>query len=305
MKQYTTEEKQAYIENRNKELHNKIYSYAEELTKLTNETQFNTKFNEYIEMTKKFWHYSVGNQILIIIQCPNASQVAGFYTWKDVGRTVKAGARAIWILAPQIYKEREKTITTNTDTGEIKEEQIELFDGGFITGFKSVPVFDISQTEGKEIPQPQDHRTHTNNRPELLKKLEQLLNSKNIPLIYKELTENLNGFTDGKTIIINSNISIDDRFQTGIHEYLHYIEHFKPNEKITKQQVEVEAEATSYIISRILGMETKSYNYIALYNPDGKLILKSLERISNAVKRIFTELEGVKIECEQVVMATC
>jgi hypothetical protein len=125
-----------------------------------------------------------------------------------------------------------------------------------------------------------------------------MLKKKGIELEYKPFKDALHGFTNGKKITINSNHSIDDKFQTGIHEYLHFTKHFKEPGKLnnkdngfTKDELEIQAESCSYIVSRILGMKSKSYNYIALYNGDGKKILKALNNINKAIKELIIDLE--------------
>ncbi len=278
-----------------KELQNKINEFAKELCKLTNEIKFNEKFLKFIDFQKKFWNYSLYNQILINLQYPNASYIAGFKKWKELNRNVKAGSKAIWILAPQIYKneyDKEQVIITFKDNGKIEFIDIDVIvsDQPYLTGFKSVPVFDVSQTKGEKLPDV-DYRLHTNDRPELLDKYEKMLKDKGIILVYKPLSMTCDGFTDGKKIIVNSNNSIDDKFQTGIHEYLHFTNHFKSKDNgFTRDELEIQAEACSYIVCRFLGIRSKGYNYIALYNSDSKKILQALKNINRAIKDIIIEL---------------
>lgn len=290
MKKYTKEEREEYVKKRNQELQNKIYSFAEELAKLTDETKFNKKFIEFLEFKKKFWRYSIYNQILINIQCPNATYVTGFRKWSDMGRTVNAGEKAIYILCPMFYPDKELTILTYANTGKTEFKKVDIAE--FITGFKSVPVFDVSQTHGKELPK-LEYELNTDEHPDLLKQAETVIREQGINLLYKPLENGHFGYTDGKTIVINKNISTDDKLHTIIHERLHFMKHFTEDRKnTTKKQRETEAEATSYIVCRLLGIKpSKSYNYLALYNSDSKLILESLNRIDHAIKQLFKELE--------------
>lgn len=290
MKNYTSQEKARFVKNRNKELQNKIYKFAEELAKETDKAKFNEKFIEFIEFSKKFWRYSFGNKILISIQKPNASFVAGFRKWKELGRFVKKGEKGIWILCPTFYPEKEKVLLINGETGEQEEKEITIND--FVTGYIGVSVFDVSQTKGDKIPT-LEYELNSNKHPELLKKAEQILSNNGITLIYKKLGKTCFGQTDGKTIVVNSDISTDDKLHTIIHERLHFMKHFTEERKnTTKKQRETEAEATSYIVCRLLNIQpSKSYNYLALYNSDSKLILDRLNRIDKAIKQLFKELE--------------
>jgi len=291
MKRYTPKEKAEYVKSRNKELKSKIYQFAQELAEETDKAKFNKKFIEFIEFSKKFWRYSLGNKILISIQKPNASYVAGFRKWKELGRFVKKGEKGIWILCPTFYPKKEKVIFTN-EKGEQEEKEISVNDCDFVTGYIGVSVFDVSQTEGDKIPT-LEYAINTNKHPELLKKAEMVLAENNITLIYRKMEKTTFGLTDGKTITVNSEISTDDKLHTILHERLHYIKHFNEDrQKYTKKQKETEAEATSYIVCRLLDITpSKSYNYLALYNSDSKFILDSLNRIDRAIKELFKELE--------------
>ena len=91
----------------------------------------------HLDVQSRFHHYSFGNVVLIAAQRPGASQVAGFRSWLKLGRNVRKGEKAIWILAPMGVRKTEED-----DSGEAR----------VIVGFKYVPVFDISQTEGAELP---------------------------------------------------------------------------------------------------------------------------------------------------------
>lgn len=284
---------------KNEEYSDKITQFANELAKLTDETRFNKKFLDFIETQKHFWHYSLNNQILINIQCSKATRVTGFKSWKKLGRHVKKGSKAIKIFAPVTLKNKEKVIFTYPD-GHLEFKYIRILEEESIQGFRLVNVFDISQTEGKALPEAPDHRRHTDTRPDILRKIETLIRSKNINLIYSDNLNGANGMTDGKSIYILNSLSTDDKIQTGIHELLHYTQHFKDDGgEYTKKQKEIEAEATSYIISRILGLQSQSYNYIALYNGSGEEILNSLNRISGAIKDILNQLSKIKISSKQ------
>src|SRR3989344_303046 len=114
--------------------------YVRQLAEETDEYRKSAAFKEYLDTMARIWQYSYHNQLLIHVQKRDASRVAGFRKWNDIGRHIKAGSKAIKILAPLSKKSKEK----DTATGEEKEV--------LRAYFWPVNVFDISQTEGKELP---------------------------------------------------------------------------------------------------------------------------------------------------------
>ena len=104
----------------------------------------------HLEVQSGFHRYSFGNVVLIASQLPGASRVAGFRSWLKLGRNVRRGEKAIWILAPMRFKK-----TNDEDAGE----------GRTIAGFKYVAVFDVSQTEGAELPAHVTSSSATNRWP--------------------------------------------------------------------------------------------------------------------------------------------
>jgi hypothetical protein len=94
-------------------------------------------WSRHLDYQSRFHHYSFSNVVLIASQCPDATRVAGFRTWKRLDRSVRKGEKAIWVVAPMVAK--------NAENGTVDEERV-------IRGFKYVPVFDISQTEGEDVP---------------------------------------------------------------------------------------------------------------------------------------------------------
>lgn len=263
-----------------------IKVFAEELASLTDKAKFSDEIKKYFEFLSKFHKYSWNNRILIYSQNPSASFVAGFRTWQlKFNRKVEAGEKAIWIYAPRTFKKKEKILKLDEkgDEVEVEEEVEHLY-------FVPVPVFDVTQTDGKELPKIA-YGTDKNDHPELLKSLEKVCEKEGIALTYEPLREGLNGFSANKKITINSKLSIDARATTLSHELGHELLHWdeKKGEYSTTQQ-ETEAEAVGFIIARFFGVESKAFNYLALYNSNGELILNSLERISKAVSKILKNI---------------
>ena len=110
-----------------------IDQLTEGIANLTSSTQW----QDYLNFQSRFHRYSFGNVLLIALQRPDATRVAGFNAWKKSNRFVRKGEKAIWILAPMVYK--------NPDAEEGEVDRV-------IRGFKFVPVFDVAQTDGEELP---------------------------------------------------------------------------------------------------------------------------------------------------------
>ena len=125
------------------------------------------RYLEYLTIMARFHHYSYRNTLLILLQCPDATLVAGFHAWKQkFGRHVKKGETGICILAPMAYKykkESKKQDQESEDTKHTKKaeqsEELEEKSEQRIVGFRVVRVFDVTQTEGKELPQLGGRRT--------------------------------------------------------------------------------------------------------------------------------------------------
>ena len=132
----------------------KIKEITERLEKGIEDLFESENYKNYLKTMSKFTSYSLNNTLLIAMQKPDSSTVAGFNTWKSLGRQVKKGEKAIQILAPIIYKKkREKEgekddRISNKEDKPLKEETEKI-----LVGFKVVNVFDISSTEGKELPE--------------------------------------------------------------------------------------------------------------------------------------------------------
>ena len=102
--------------------------------------QDSQRWAEYLGMSARFHRYSMGNVLLIMLQCPTATQVAGFKTWLTMDRHVRKGEKGLRILAPMMYK--------RTDLNDAGEEVTRTG----LRGFRSVAVFDVSQTDGADLP---------------------------------------------------------------------------------------------------------------------------------------------------------
>ncbi len=260
-------------------LEKRVVGFIEDLAKETDAVRQSSMFKEYLDTMARFWHYSYHNQILIYLQNKNASRVAGFATWNKLGRYIKKDSKAIKILAPFTKKV-------------IKKEGDEEKECSF-TYFVPVNVFDISQTDGKDVPK-LDIEVAGDNQKWLLDKLLEFCKSKDIKVEFKPLGINgLYGYSQGGKIVIDENPSVNMQANTLIHEIAHELLHYSPEGKqFFKQEKETQAEAIAYVVCRAFGFENKSPNYIAFYSTTKNRVLENIETISAVAREILSFVNG-------------
>ena len=251
---------------------NQIQDKLQELAAQTDDIKKSAEFQQYLDTMAKFWDYSYHNQLLIHFALPTASRVAGFKSWQSLGRRIKKGSRAIKILAPLIRKEQDE---------EGGEEDV-------IVNFRPVSVFDISQTEGDELPD-LDVKLEGNDQQKLLEKLVEFCQAKNIKLDFKNLGVNgLYGYSMGGKVVVSSNDSVNMQVNTLVHEIAHELLHKGADRKeLSKQQQEIQAEGTAYVVCTHFGLDTKSSTYLAMYEADSKQIMEHLQKIAQASREVI------------------
>ncbi|WP_046517705.1 ArdC-like ssDNA-binding domain-containing protein, partial [Bacillus sp. SA1-12] len=260
------------------------------------EIMMSEKFQEWLKFLSTFHTYSFNNTVLIYSQKADATLVKGFNEWKKDGRIVKKGEKAIKILAPLIRKQREEKKEENE--GE-KEKKV-------LYGFRYVNVFDLSQTEGKEIPTPEVKMLEGDGEQE--KALLQEWSIKiDIPVVFKDTGE-ANGYFHlvENYIAIHQNRSTTQQLKTLIHEYAHYLLHAKGAkfEKENRRIKEAQAEAVAYVVMNHFGYDTSQYSfgYIAGWSKDvtimkqiGEDIVKCSHHIIEDLNKPAKKTEVVKI----------
>jgi antirestriction protein ArdC len=232
------------------------------------------ELTRYLAAMGRFHRYSMHNVFLIALQKPNASHVAGFHTWKNLGRHVKKGERGIFILAPMLRKKRD-TKHEARDADEI------------LMGFHGCAVFDYSQTEGRELP---GIGTVEGDPARYHERLERFVADVGIELRYTEDIAPARGMSEGGKIALLSGMSPAETFATLVHECAHELLHRGANRPLlSKRHRETEAEATAYVVCHTIGLETgtASQNYIQLYNGDAALLVESLENIRSASSKVL------------------
>ena len=236
-----------------------IKEKLQELAAETDEVKKSAFFENYLKTMAKFWKYSAYNQLLIFLRNPKATHVAGFQRWRKLGRYVKIGERVIRIFAPMIRLSKDG-----------KEE---------IFSFRGVSVFDISQTDGKALPEIDIELSGSDLQP-LMDKLLAFCETKKISVTFDELKDGLYGYSTGGQVVVACK-DVNTQVNTLIHEIAHELLHHN-GEKLSKERQEIQAEGTAYVVMSHFGAQAKSFNYLALYDADSKKIMENLDAIQKA-----------------------
>ena len=267
------EERRTFVESREKELIQSIKIAVSSI-------RSSAAWTDYLTIMSRFWTYSFRNQLLIALQCPGASRVAGFNKWRDLGRTVKKGEKAAWILAPMT-----KVVGEDSLTGDKVHA---------VRGFRTVGVFDISQTEGKELESEQFRIVAKGDAPEQVALLTRLAVSMGFKVEFGE-TGALNGWvnSDRQIMIKASNPSMAQA-KTLIHELAHGLLGHPGRKDLSREVMELQAETTAFVVSQALGLETaqENFNYLAHWTAQEKDFAAQLESaatVAMATAKILLE----------------
>ena len=272
------------------------------------------KYRQYLSTMSRFHRYSVNNTMLIYMQRPDATHVAGFNKWRDqFGRNVLKGEKGIRIIAPTPYKKKVEEIKTDPETNApildadgkaiIEEKEIH------IPMFKVVSVFDVSQTAGKPLPQLAADLSGNVQQYEVF--MEALRRASPVPMEIKPVARDTDGFFSIKaqSITIRAGMSEVQTVCAAVHEIahakLHDYEHMTeladdgetilvPGEK-SRNTEEVEAESISYAVCQYYGIETgeNSFGYIATWSKGKELkeLRASLETINKTASELITDID--------------
>ncbi len=226
---------------------------------------------QYLAAMARFHTYSFGNVMLIARQKPDATNVAGIRTWNSLGRFVKRGEKGILILAPMIGKNLKKNQEAE-QSEDAKQPESKLF------GFRAVYVFDITQTEGKELPALTDVQGDVSGYRERLFKF---VEAQGVELNYSEQ------IGPAKLLL---GMQPAEEFSTLVHEIAHEMLHRGDRRTLTTKQVrETEAEAVAFVVCQAVGLETgsASQDYIQVWHGDANLLRESLEAVQQSAAVIL------------------
>ena len=269
------------------------------------------RYAEYLRTMSKFHNYSLNNTILISMQ--GGSMVKGYRQWeKEFDRYVKPGEKAIKILAPTPYKIKQETEKIDPDTqkpvigtdGKPVMETKEIT----IPAYKVVSVFDVSQTEGKELPTIADELTgDVEQYKDFFAALEK---TSPFPIAFEALGDSIKGRCnyEEQRIAINEGMSELQNIKTAIHEIAHATLHdtgIDDPKRLDRRTREVQAESVAYTICQHYGLDTSDYSfgYVAGWSSGRELaeLKGSLETIHNTAAKLIETIDGhfAKIQMEQ------
>jgi hypothetical protein len=257
--------------------------------------QESSQYRLFLTTMSKFHDYSLGNQILIMIQKPNATHVAGFNTWKDLGRWVKPGEKGISILAPVLpprptctkcgakIPKGARYCPQCGEPAEIGEIEVSP------TYFKVVYVFDISQTEGKPLPEFEVPVLTGEANEELFTKVLALAKSEGVTVTFEPRPQedpSVKGQFFGKSIWVKPDEPRAQQLKTLLHEVAHYFSEGVFH--IPRRDAETIAESAAYVAGAHYGFDTgvRSFPYVALWAQDKKVLNENLE----AIRRVSTTI---------------
>ena len=275
------------------------------------------RYKEYLRVMSKFHNYSFNNTLLIAMQKPDASLIAGFNAWKNnFKRNVMKGEKGIKILAPSPFKIKQEMEKIDPATqkpvigvdGKLVTEETEIT----IPAFKVVSVFDVSQTEGKEIPNlAVDMLTGDVERfKDVFVALEK---TSPVPIGFEKIEGGAHGYyhLEEKRIAIDEGMSELQTLKTAIHEIAHAKLHdIDLNASVTEQTDrpdrrtrEVQAESVAYAVCQHYGLDTSDYSfgYVAGWSSGRELdeLKSSLETIRSAAAEIINSIDGYLKDLQQ------
>lgn len=225
--------------------------------------------DRFLKTLGRFHKYSFGNVMLIMSQRPDATRVAGFSTWKDLGRSVRKGEKGIAIIAPMRVKPKEDDPDNRPQVR-----------------FKVAHVFDISQTDGEPLP---EFESVKGDPGVLLDVLESFISDQGIKLTVSEGLSGADGLSLGGEIQVRESLEPAERFSVLIHEYAHEVLHQGVVIRPPKVVRETEAEAVAHVVCEVAGLsvESAAADYIKLYQGDKETLSASLDRIQTVACRVL------------------
>ena len=281
------------------------------------------KYMRYLSVMSRFHRYSVNNTMLIYMQKPDATLVAGYNKWKNqFERHVKKGEHGITIIAPTPFKKKIEEQKLDPDTkapildaegkAVMEEREVE------IPMFRPVKVFDVSQTDGKPLPELAS--TLSGNVQNYEAFMEALRRSAPVPLSVEPMAANMDGYfsPDQQRIAIRAGMSEVQTVSAAVHEIAHSKLHNyakaqeeaaragdkEPPKKKDRNTEEVEAESISYAVCQYYGIQTgeNSFGYIANWSQGKELpeLRASLETINKAAGELIADIDRhYKVICKE------
>jgi antirestriction protein ArdC len=242
---------------------------------------------QFLATLARFHHYSFGNALLIAFQKPEATHVAGFHTWRKLGRYVKKGEHGIAILAPMVGRKDRVTVAPEPTDDQTRS----------LRGFKVAYVFDVTQTDGQALPQ---FAQPVGEPGEWLRHMEDFIQAAGITLEDDFLPGGADGGSRPGQIIVRPDLPSNERFAVLAHEFAHELLHQRTQRRkeTTPKIRETEAEAVAYAVCLACGIDStmRSADYIQLYRGSEETLKESLTHVQQAATEIITGLQ-TRQEC--------
>jgi len=248
----------------------------EELTQAL-ERGHSEKLKEYLAAMARFHRYSLYNVMLISSQRPDATRVAGFHKWRELGRFVKKGAKGIFILAPILAKK-----SGEQDSPEEESARVAV-------GFRAVYVFDLADTDGEPLPELGNAQ---GDPAGYMVRLKDFVIQRSIQLEYSDSIYPAQGqCSPGKITLLPGQCPAEE-FATLAHEVAHSLLHQQERRAETTKRVrETEAEAVAFVVCEAIGLKAdNSADYIQLYSGDKDTLTESLEHVQRASAEILAAI---------------
>ena len=292
----------------------KVQEIIEKLEQGIKELFESEKYKNYLNTMSKFHNYSFNNTLLIAMQKPDATLVAGFQAWKkNFERHVKKGEKGIRILAPAPYKVKEEQEKLDPETNEImldKEgkpimEEVEVT----IPAFRAVSVFDVSQTDGRELPELtiNELSADVEGYQDFMKALEMV---SPVPIGYEDISGESKGYyhTEEQRVAIQQGMSESQTVKTAIHEVAHAKLHSRelnrdtdlsePKDRNTK---EVEAESIAYTVCQHFGIDTSDYSFGYIAGWSSGKEMTELKSSLDTIRRTASEMiSGIEVHLQEL-----
>jgi antirestriction protein ArdC len=241
-------------------------------------------FGRYLTVISHFHQYSFGNVTLIHMQRPEATRVAGFRKWQELGRQVRRGEQGIKILVPHRVKVQSE------------DESDEHF---VIRSFGVGTVFDITQSDGAPLPEPpvvREIRESSDAGAALFSHLARYLDAEGIPLV-REDTLPANGYWEpsSRRITLGLHLEGDQATKTLAHETAHFVADHQLG--MPKEDVETIAESSAFVVLQHYGIDSSGYSfgYVARWAKDRTVLKRNLDAIQRTAHRVIEGIEGCAI----------
>ncbi len=243
------------------------------------------EFKRYLSMAAKFHRYSANNCLLILMQRSDATRVAGYRAWQQLGRQVRKGEKGIKILAPI-----SRTVAEDEETGEKVRA---------LVGFKTTTVFDISQTDGEPLPEaPRPEELDREEGAQIAQKvyegLSRFCEAEGVAVCFEESRRGDYGSyqREERRITLNAALPATEKATTLAHELAHHLLHVQ-EDGTAKAAKEIEAEGAAFVVCAAFGLDTSRFTfaYVANYAGEPETLKAALERIQGAARRLIEAVE--------------